>query len=119
MLIKFVLLVVFFVAACIVKGIYKRKEEEHHLLFNVSLDEKRLEIRGKANMQALISSASSGSHAEYLVKLERLRTQERMAPEKVVALALEVSPVLAHHLGQKYIEHGLITTTMYESIRGK
>jgi len=85
----------------------KQMEAEEDRLAQ-ELEHRRLTSRSQASIAALLSMADADSK-EKLLELERLRIQEKMTPEQMLAEAARTNPEAARALAQKFQAEGLIT----------
>jgi SPFH domain / Band 7 family/Double zinc ribbon len=67
-----------------------------------------LEARSKATVEALLS-ITDGPAADRIVGIEKLRAQEKMTPEQMLALAAEASPEAARTLAERYKNDGSLS----------
>jgi hypothetical protein len=87
----------------------ERAERAHE----VELEAQRLEARSKATAEALIS-ITSGPAGQQIAELERLRRQQSMSPEQVLALTAAASPEAARALAAKYQAEGQVSAQRAE-----
>lgn len=73
-------------------------EDDHH---EADLEAKLLKQRGEATAAALLTIVD-GPEATRLVELEKLRQQQSMSPEQMLAMAAAASPAAAQALAAKY-----------------
>ncbi len=68
----------------------------------------RLEALSKSTSRAIMAIVD-GPAAERIVELERVRAQQNMTPDQILALAAAASPEAARALTQKYRDEGAIS----------
>jgi len=67
-----------------------------------------LKARSQATVEALLSIVD-GPAADRIVQMERLRAQQSMSPEQMLALAADASPAAAQALAKKYEADGQLS----------
>jgi len=77
------------------------------------LEAKKLAARSQASTAALLSIAD-GPVAEQLIALEKVRSQEKMSPEQLLALAAQTNPEAAKALAGRYAAEGVISSQRAE-----
>ncbi len=84
----------------------------------VELEAQALEQRSKATAEALISIVD-GPAAQHIVQLEKLRRQENMTPEQILALTAETSPEAARALAKRYEAEGQLSEKMRAQVESQ
>jgi rubrerythrin len=77
--------------------------------------ERKLAMYRDSSVQAL-AAALDGPEAERLLRLEELRTQERMTPEQLLFFVAAKSPDVARAMAKKYEAEGLVKNAQFEKM---
>lgn len=77
------------------------------------LEEKKLASRSQASVMALMS-VIDGPVAEQLAALEKMRLQQSLSPEQLLAIAAQTSPEAAKALSQRFAAEGTISAQRAE-----
>jgi len=79
-------------------------------------EEASLKARSEATAEALLSIVD-GPAADRIVRMEELRSREKMSPEQMLAIAAKASPEAANALVAKYQAEGSVQDVMVEQLR--
>ena len=95
----------------------KLREQTQQVEMKMQAEEQRLEAeklkaRSEASAQALLSILD-GPAADRIMELEKLRTQQGLSPEQIIAMTAAESPHVAHALAEKYKAEASISSDKF------